>query len=655
MLYVILGIVIVVAMSALLRKPPVKGEDAGQNAQPPAAQGQAPQGQMPQGQSPQGQAPQGQAPQGQTPQAPAADAQQQAFSVAPIITQATPEAQEPTDANTHVAPTISSSKSSASAVYSPKSVPQSASTGKDAYGLHWTSRTSSLDVNGLVLQSPMVYWSESTPGVGEPSCIDMTLPYEIPSVDEPVLDGAESYQLMTPSQRGAYLMWIAGGKVLQPPHVSWPTLWFMGIERRVLFDKQDVPFCVYELLRMLPIIRWEQLNQAMQRLIVWLSVKTMIPEEQILRLITPLSHVPQELFSLLLYGYSSAELPIPSYLAYVIMRSSPLAFPDLKIPYTETLIDAFGIIYKKRAEGGLVPSKPRTKISVVYQPINKSLPESSRKLEVLDIPDFFKDPMPFSPLIEAWSEFTDRFQSGEFGEDHIDDTIPLERRADWEAYVNTKLNGAAPPLIVPLDELATLMQMDKSEKPTSAERREICETARVEGFLLVPELGVPGKEYDWYDNFALMKIAMGERISDSYNCCAFVFEFAAGIETKAIGRLSGLSDITQRVMKRFSLAKVELDRFSVLSRIINEQKLSPENLGECLQVWYSQEDLEFIRDFMYTLLAPAGRAVDEREALLKTTAEVLGVKAEYNKEHDKFPMELGEKLISIIASLFKNK
>jgi hypothetical protein len=557
---------------------------------------------------------------------------------------------ESSNNNPLVAPPLTSPEVNASTVYSSTGeiIRAPDSVKRDAYGLHWNNRSFELDINGFVIRGAMVYWADGKPGIDEPSCIDITLPFEITYTDN-TKSNVESYAMMTPSQRGGYLLWLAGGRNSIPSDLSWVYLWFVGLERRALLDKQDISLCVVESLRMLPFVRNDRLYKNLRHLAIWLTMKYMLPEEQILKLIMSMSDVPIDFFNIVLNNYCNAKLPLPSYLAYIIMCYSPLA--KKPVPYTENLINAFAGIYKNQTGGGLILKSQRSKVSLTYISINASISENKRKQDIIDLPDFFVDITQFKPLINSWNDFIKQYESNLFEDEP---TQPEIKQVDWEPFIHENLESEEAPLIVRLGELASFLEIDQTEKPSSAVRKGISKSARIEGYLIIPELCISGKQYSWEDIIALTQIDLGEKIGDEYSSAALIFEFVTALIGENAGEYGGIHEILYAVISYFTLKNDELTRLNILHDIFYRETQSPENLGECLQTWLKTEEREYFRDVIFELL----NLLDEGEhtkQISEKLHKVFDIKTETYERITAPLQETGEKLVSILSTLFRNK
>ena len=553
--------------------------------------------------------------------------------------------------------------------------------------LRWSGKTGSIQIGDLVIRGPVAYWSDGPSSTPEPSCIDITLPVEYPQGEQnPSGDGATSYGEMTPSQRGVYLLWLAGGRIQPPLHVSHPVLWLFGLERRVLSDRLDVTLCIGEAFRLLPLIRWDSLRQGLIKFITWMAAKAWLPEEQLLAFGQSLSAVPTEILCMLLRPYADAKLPLPSIIAFTVMRTSPLAGESqTPVPHSEELLAKFASRYKNKCQGGIVLAKPKTSLFVAYVPTNPTLSGDKNSAGgVLELPDFFKDPADFAPLIAVWKEFLKDLAPAPAptaAEEILD-------RPDWDSFVQQLQNSpegsgeeaSLPdgPFVTDLDALAKLMRIErpddvekaeessetaaKKKKPGGGDRKKISDAARIEGFLVLPNLGIAGKEYHWDDPVVLMPIPAGTRLSQDYNAGALMLEYSCALSgTTDPARLENLR---KRLDDYLSLSSDDHARLEALSIVLLTHASSPENIGECLQFWLQREQRGVIRDFLLRFLEVSENRDDEKNLTRAICASLdiatsdppplLSATQGETAGGPLPPLELGLQTSAVLAPLFKD-
>lgn len=122
--------------------------------------------------------------------------------------------------------------------------------------LEWHSPGSSIAVAGIPIPAGMVYCcSSSLPYPGEPSAIITSL--SVSNVaDDPSDDLGyyPNYESLTANQRRTYLEWLANGRTDTDPSIrslGYLFLFFYGLERRVILEKDTSPVIVEEILRLL--------------------------------------------------------------------------------------------------------------------------------------------------------------------------------------------------------------------------------------------------------------------------------------------------------------------------------------------------------------------------------------------------------------------
>jgi hypothetical protein len=298
----------------------------------------------------------------------------------------------------------------------------------------------------------------------------------------------------------------------------------------------------------------------------------------------------------------------------------------------------------------------------------------------------------FAPLVAAWREFLKNIvppdsSSDSFSPPEAPSAVEeLEDRPDWDSFVRRLLGlpdaeespekvEVSSPLVTSLDALADLMRIEHPgrsdsdqgqkarKKPGASDRKKIADAARVEGFLILPDLGIAGKEYQWDDPVALAPFPAGVRPSQDYSAAALLLEYAW-----ALARLSGeeeiekLKTLATRLDDYFSLTSDDHARLDTLSSIFSmaPSNRNPDNIGECLQFWLQREQRIPIRDFLISFLAPltpadAGGGNEElisavsdsldMERLLSTGAAPISPEAR---------LELGPQVGKILAPLFKD-
>lgn len=111
---------------------------------------------------------------------------------------------------------------------------------------HWVSPGESARVAGYDIPGGLLYVGQdllSAIGSIEPALINPALPvgHHEPGRSGHDLDPAPSYHLISPDSRAAYLAWLADGRSRADVPAGFVSLFFSGLERRVLVDAADDP------------------------------------------------------------------------------------------------------------------------------------------------------------------------------------------------------------------------------------------------------------------------------------------------------------------------------------------------------------------------------------------------------------------------------
>ena len=112
----------------------------------------------------------------------------------------------------------------------------------------WVPPGIAVRVAGLAVHGGLLYVGTGLPAVSgrgaEPALIDPTLPVDLRNPDWKSISPWEQrgYAEMSPQSRGAYLLWLANGRRVNPgmPQ-SFAVLYYMGIERRIITELLLMP------------------------------------------------------------------------------------------------------------------------------------------------------------------------------------------------------------------------------------------------------------------------------------------------------------------------------------------------------------------------------------------------------------------------------
>ena len=118
--------------------------------------------------------------------------------------------------------------------------------------LRWFNTGEPVAVGPYKLQDPMVYISNGSHREDEVSCINLQLELGQNSPAPRIsLKTQLSYALLSPTQRANYLRWLSHGRFGALDDIGFAYLFFCGLERRLLMDRQDQVRVLEEVTRLL--------------------------------------------------------------------------------------------------------------------------------------------------------------------------------------------------------------------------------------------------------------------------------------------------------------------------------------------------------------------------------------------------------------------
>ena len=521
--------------------------------------------------------------------------------------------------------------------------------------LRWCGRSGNIQLNNIIIPGPAAYWSNGSPATPEPSCIDTELPVAFPKTGDPLpAEGAESYAGMSELQRGIYLTWLSGARIQPPVHACYPAIWLYGIERRTIVDKLDLTMCINEAFRLLPLLRWEALTNNLVNFITWLAVKVWLPDEDLMGFCKRLNNVPEGLLDILLNSYANSMLPLPSAVAFTLIRTCGKLRREGQpvIPHSDEALQKFTPIYKELCNGGLILTKPQTTLKIDYKPSNPSIKLSKKDNDPVEIPDFFSDLHIFKPLLDSWEVFL----AANKPEEKIPDLSNLAERPDFEGFINSlRPEGSDIPLTATLQDIGKLMKFDTAQpKLNGKERKAIVDTAQVEGWQVLPDLGVSGREYRWQDKILFLELEPGTQLSQVYRIASFMLEFLCA--SLAVDEDRVFEPLRQRMSECFPLTEDDNIRLERQKPLNVATQYGPDYYGGFLCEWMSEAERKTIRNFMLAAVSfmPEFGNNPEVNSILCEFLKLNENEEIPEQELKKSLREKGKDTMKVLIPLFKN-
>lgn len=227
-----------------------------------------------------------------------------------------------------------------------------------------------------------------------------------------------SYAEASPTERRAYLNWLAEGRSHPDCDIGYVFLFFYGLERRVIVDsrsdataKNDWPAIINELRRLLGIYgeKSGSFNRYAGELLSWIELDG--SSGQLYNQAIPDFPKTYELppYVRLALGQAAVDrAPVPAHLALAWIRLSPESY--LRTAATrcpEEFERLFTQIYQEFHGPGLILPKNRTKLKFVYQAASAGLRGANIAMSFGDIPDVTALTAPVKKLMEVANQATE--------------------------------------------------------------------------------------------------------------------------------------------------------------------------------------------------------------------------------------------------------
>ncbi|MGK3969687.1 TerB N-terminal domain-containing protein [Sorangium sp. So ce118] len=379
----------------------------------------------------------------------------------------------------------------------------------------WIPPGHRVDVQGIAVPGGMIYVGGQLPSANglrsvDPALIDPSLPIAPahPSYSAG-MDYWPSYSDVGAHNRGAYLMWLSGGRLEPSVYIGYVFLFFYGLERRALVERTDIPAIRAEVRRLLAIYSGNNSfrGYATDFLAYTLLDNLASVDEATVRsdlggLVTSNATA----MASLLAWYHLHRRPLPADLAAAVASSMEEAKRSVVAKRSrQELLDLFALRYREKyGEGIVVDAAARPKI-IPYRPASAGLLSTAHGY-VARVPDVLGKPRQLKPLVAIWNaclEDLKRFASAQRkagAEASVALTIemweamPPDLRAQhdhpdkdrWdEVILSTPRKGERP--LVTAQTLAELGRLPLRDRYTAAQMRKLADTAAVLGFAIEPD------------------------------------------------------------------------------------------------------------------------------------------------------------------------
>ena len=522
--------------------------------------------------------------------------------------------------------------------------------------LSWAGAEMLLQVQSWTLPTPLTYWSEGRLREDEASCIDRSLP-----VGQPVREQVGAlgywprYSCLSPQQRGNYLAWLASGRQTVIADVGYAFIFFYGLERRVLVDRQDLYPALCEVARLLEQYPGSASFQSYGRRFVayalaqagldqlsdtWCSF--LVEKAGLLR------H-PEGLAAALAWQHQR-ELPLPVAWALRVAELDERTGGGVVLERVRPQFEAlFAQKFATRFPEGFQLRCAKRAETLSYHPGSPSLLQSHLRADVLApvrIPHVLGIASQFKPVVELWNECLEELRplarqvgkgvavSSRAAYDALPPALQAVTEhpdaARWQSVAARHGKGHGVSL-APVAEVAVLVDCTAESKLTGKQSLELAATAEQAGFAIEPDTRSTRRPYSVTDRVALYReerLATVESVEGAYPAAALVLELGIAMAA-ADGEIEAaeVTHVTQFIEGQFQLTAAQSRRLEALRLLFQAHPPSLGAIGSRLQAILSSEQRETLLTFLIGVAAANGTIDRAETALLRKAARALGADA----------------------------
>lgn len=499
-------------------------------------------------------------------------------------------------------------------------------------------------VDDKLLDSALIYFVSGT--LNQPydsSLIETGLPVAKSGRGAIQLPYWPSYRQCSPEQRRNYLNWLTSGKRDPFVELGYVFIYFYGLERRVVVDRQDSQAVIKELLRLFPIYKSSRSFQRYCSSLLWMSALLAsgvreLTDDILIQIIDATEFWSEANLSALLSIYQKQNLPLPPDVAFLVTEHdsrSPRSVVFKRHP--EKFRELFNTRFSEMYKSGFRLKTSKRDYFFDYRPASESLSGISSGIcrNRVMLPNTLGIPSQFKPLIQIWSDVIDDLKAFDrvqkkYSDDvvltaDVYEALPVELRNDDHPDFNTwyriidKFTDDSGMSLIPIAELANSRGIAERSRLTKKQSHQILNTADCMDLCLEPDSRETGQNYRWDEYVSVFPKEASEEDLKSYHAASILLRLGMSIAC-ADGTVDKeeLEMITTHLEQQFNLSRQESVRLEHLSLLLSRYPADDTSLARKLQE-LPEEQRNIIGDLLVGI-ASADEIItpDESKALKKT-------------------------------------
>ena len=506
-------------------------------------------------------------------------------------------------------------------------------------------------IKGFTLQDPLTYAGVGGTrhnGAEDPSQLDPSSEVEQAPAHEP-LNYWPWFATLSPAQRWHYLSWLSYGKQVLPEETGFLFLYYYGLERRVLMDKEDHALVVSEMLRFLDLDQQRQ-NPALGRSyrgyainLLWMLACANFgytTPETLRRVAT---HTRSWAWDHVLAACAwciANKTPLPSWLALELARDLPESRRSVVIDRVgDSFQSLFNTRYRERFGDGILLVEDPRRFTYRYQPASPALGEAT-----VTIPTPKNHHQQLAPISALWNSCIEDLKKlskvADTGEDlsvEAYEALPEELRRDLDhplgekvtelASQDTARSGCA---TVAVGKLADLIKIPPRERLTPTQARKLAGTIEQCGHGIEPDARFTGKAYGWNQVLALFRMPNESEFDQQRYVAAACMLRLGCVVALADGSATEreLETLVTHVQEAFALTVAETARLSALRTLLLRDKSDALSVPARLQEVLNEKQRAAVARTLVAIAAADGVVTNQELLALRKCYRSLALPIE---------------------------
>lgn len=537
---------------------------------------------------------------------------------------------------------------------------------------NWILPDTTIELHGYSIQKGLFYFGDYLPSVNssspDPALIDPALRVNksSPDISGSTMSYWPSYSNISPEARAAYLNWLSSDRSDPTTNIGYIFLFFYGLERRALYDVQDIdisanrsdiPAILIEVQRLIDIYGNSSGSFRGYATSFFSFLTSYIPSEQILSNDSHFACYKELPFSLkrTLGQLSKEGKPIPAHLAFTWFEQSPeilLRTPAKRCP--DEFKKLFIARYNQEYGEGLILNPNKTFLRCEYRPASSSFLGKTYSNELENIPDITKLSRPISAFqkiadacmedLEAYSRFLGKKQENQgnkiFAIAQLPSVILRESNDPEVNHVSSFLKnsiGAGKNEAIDASALFSSLGLPTDQSLSATESLLIAQLLGRLGYGIEPDIRFGGNKLDPSHKVILFPLEdlSSSASSPEYSFAALLLSFSS-LVIHADNKVSMAEEdaLRNHISSILSLTKGEQQRLNALLAYSCMTPVSFSSVKKKIEALKS-ESKSFILNFLVSVANADGNIDPGEIKILKKIYDLFGKDTEqiYSEIH----------------------